>query len=49
MEIQEIVVYGLFALAIGYFAYRFYAKNLKKKPAGNAGVKSCNTGDCGCD
>jgi len=45
MNIQELIVYGLFAVAIGYFAYRFYAKNLKKKQVGG---KDCSSGNCGC-
>ncbi len=45
MNVQEIIVYGLFAVAIGYFGYRFYVKNLKKKPAGG---KDCSSGNCGC-
>ncbi len=49
MDFQEIAVYSLFAIAIGYFAYRFYAKNLKKKPVGQPFDKSCNSGSCGCD
>lgn len=45
MEIQEIAVYVLFALAIGYFVYRIFAKNRKKK---NGKGKDCSSGDCGC-
>ncbi len=48
-EIQNILVYALFALAIGYFAFRFYRKNLKKKSVTSPMDKSCNSGNCGCD
>ncbi|NOQ74163.1 MAG: hypothetical protein GQ574_19300 [Crocinitomix sp.] len=47
--IQDILVYSLFAIAIGYFAFRFYRANFKKKPAGNGIDKSCSSGNCGCD
>ena len=45
MQLQEIIVFSLFGLAILYFAYRFYAKNIKKKTAGE---KGCAEGNCGC-
>lgn len=43
--VQEIIVYVLFATAVGYFAYRFYAKNVKKKAKTG---KACSSGNCGC-
>jgi|GEM_PF-2656120 len=45
MQLQEIIVFSLFGLAIVYFAYRFYAKNLKKKAVSD---KGCSDGNCGC-
>lgn len=48
-DMQNIIVFALFALAIAYFAFRFYRKNLKKKPVGNPLDKSCSSGNCGCD
>ncbi|MDG1915869.1 MAG: hypothetical protein P8I55_14930 [Crocinitomix sp.] len=48
-DLQDILVYSFFAAAIGYFAFRFYRKNLKKKPVGGALDKSCSSGNCGCD
>lgn len=47
MDLQEILVYILFAVAIGYFAYRFYIKNFRKT-AVVKGDKSCGSNDCGC-
>lgn len=43
--VQEIIVYVLFAAAVGYFGYRFYAKNVKKK---SKAEKACSSGNCGC-
>ena len=44
--VQEIVVYVLFALAVGYFLYRFYTKKLKRKAGGQ--TENCKSGGCGC-
>jgi hypothetical protein len=45
MQVQEIIVFSLFGLALLYFGYRLYAKNLKKKGAND---KGCTEGNCGC-
>ncbi len=45
-QIQEISVYVLFFLAIGYFGVRFYMKNLRKKTVANK--KNCGSDVCGC-
>lgn len=48
IEVQNILVYALFALAIGYFVYRFYAKKIKKKPVNVTEKRGCDSGNCGC-
>jgi hypothetical protein len=43
---QDILVYFLFTLAVFYFSYRFFQKNLKKSAKKNG--KACGSDSCGC-